>query len=270
MIDVNCLCLKGFGNNLINTLSRHANVNIKKIYTRKEKASSYYYPAANLEELACIHNIPLEYVEEKGEWGIEKSDLIIISTYHRILREIHLKSAPLIINIHPSILPGYKGATPTNWQICDDVQFTGVTAHFIDSEKIDSGPILFQEKIFNPKLTDWQMRQSLAKLSEKIIDKIIINYPNYTHISEEDINPATSSALFHRTDARTITDATIEISKIHSLDQLGCLIRAFDNYPRLRIKVNDNKFMVCYEDFTDLLHVEIDGLKISLPGLWIN
>lgn len=49
-------------------------------------------------------------------------------------------------NLHASLLPQYRGAAPINWAIINGETETGVTTFFID-EKIDTGAIIFQEKL---------------------------------------------------------------------------------------------------------------------------
>jgi methionyl-tRNA formyltransferase len=50
------------------------------------------------------------------------------------------------INLHASLLPQYRGAAPINWAIINGEKYTGVTTFFINNE-IDTGDILFQEKV---------------------------------------------------------------------------------------------------------------------------
>ncbi|MDA9739816.1 formyltransferase family protein [Synechococcus sp. AH-736-M20] len=230
-------------------------------------SGNYYYPIEPLEEVALKNDIPIDYVNNTGPWNIDSSDLIICSTFHRILRLEHIRSAQHIVNIHPSLLPNYKGATPTNWQIYDDIQITGVSAHLITSEEVDSGPIIAQKEIFNPSLSDWQLRMTLAKLTEFLIDDIIENFPKYTTIKGASYSEGLSALSSKK--ARTEGDATYSLDQIESLRHLNCLIRAFDNYPNLRIKINERTFMVNYSNFTDLAEVKIDGNQVKLPGEWI-
>ena len=269
MIIVNCLCLKGFGNNLVNSLLKYENVKINKIYSRSDDSKNFYYPIESLEKIAEENNIPIQFIENSGSWEIDTCDLIISSTFHRILKIEHIKSAKHVINIHPSLLPCYKGATPTNWQVYDDVKITGVSAHLITSEEVDSGPVIAQKKIFNPSMTDWQLRMTLAKLSEFLLEKIIDDFPNYKTI-KEDISYKPDSLAFTEKKARNESDATYRIKDIKSLDHLGCLVRAFDNYPNLRIRIDNRTFMVKYSDYNDLANISIDGQEIILPGRWIS
>lgn len=50
------------------------------------------------------------------------------------------------INIHPSLLPQYKGLAPQHWPIINGDKETGITIHYID-EGMDTGKIILQEKI---------------------------------------------------------------------------------------------------------------------------
>jgi methionyl-tRNA formyltransferase len=49
------------------------------------------------------------------------------------------------INLHPSLLPAYRGGNPLFWQVFDGVEESGVTVHLVD-EKEDHGPILVQHR----------------------------------------------------------------------------------------------------------------------------
>ena len=270
MIRVNCLCLKGFGNNLVECLMKRNDVQINKIYTRKDEHQEFYYPTTSLAELAKKNRIPIEYINTTGAWGIEEADLVIVSTFHRLLRNAHLLSSPHIVNIHPSLLPSYRGATPITWQVLDNVYKTGVTAHLIDSEDIDTGPIIFQESIFNPNLSDWQIRKVLANLSERVIDKLISTYPNY--IREDRLANDNGKYEFSNKEKkiRSLKDATINIETIKSFEYLTQLIKAFDNYPKLHIKTHKNIFIVDYDNFNELLPITIENEIIRIPGKWQN
>jgi methionyl-tRNA formyltransferase len=50
------------------------------------------------------------------------------------------------INIHASLLPKYRGASPINWAVINGDAFTGVTYQFIE-QRLDAGDIIYQEKM---------------------------------------------------------------------------------------------------------------------------
>lgn len=69
-------------------------------------------------------------------------DLILVIDFGHIIREPLLNMAPLgCINIHPSLLPAYRGSAPVQRAIMDGLKETGVTIFRLD-EGMDSGPVL--------------------------------------------------------------------------------------------------------------------------------
>ncbi len=71
----------------------------------------------------------------------------IISVSGRILPEELIKIPEnACINIHPSLLPGYKGPCPIRWVLINGESLTGVSSHIITND-IDSGRIIFQDKL---------------------------------------------------------------------------------------------------------------------------
>lgn len=75
-----------------------------------------------------------------------KADLQIVVAF-RMLPEIVWNMPPMgTFNLHASLLPQYRGAAPLNWAIINGESETGVTT-FLLSHEIDTGQIIFQEKI---------------------------------------------------------------------------------------------------------------------------
>jgi len=92
----------------------------------------------------------------------EKIDLVVLAGFMRILGPgIIRQYQGRIINIHPSLLPSFKGAHAIKDAFDSGVKVTGVTVHFVD-EKMDHGPIILQQSL--PLLPD----DTLAALEEKI------------------------------------------------------------------------------------------------------
>jgi len=73
-------------------------------------------------------------------------DIIVVAAFGQILPKEILSVPPLgCINIHPSLLPKYRGAAPINWALIKGETKTGVTIMMMD-EGMDSGDILSQEE----------------------------------------------------------------------------------------------------------------------------
>jgi methionyl-tRNA formyltransferase len=77
----------------------------------------------------------------------KQPDLLVLVAYGHILRN-ELLEIPRMggINLHPSLLPKYRGAAPIQWAILKGEKTTGVTTIRI-SKKIDSGEILLQKEV---------------------------------------------------------------------------------------------------------------------------
>jgi phosphoribosylglycinamide formyltransferase 1 len=77
----------------------------------------------------------------------ERIDLVVLAGYMRILSpEFVRKFKNRIMNIHPALLPSFKGAHAIKDAYNYGVKITGVTVHFVD-EKVDHGPIILQQEV---------------------------------------------------------------------------------------------------------------------------
>ena len=99
----------------------------------------------------------------------EGIDFIVLAGYMRILTAFFIKAYPdKILNVHPSLLPAFKGADAIKDAFTFGVKITGVTIHFVD-EKMDHGPIIMQESV---KVVDQDTLEDLAKRIHKAEHRI--------------------------------------------------------------------------------------------------
>lgn len=92
----------------------------------------------------------------------EKAELIVMAGYMRMLSaDFVRKYRNRIINVHPSLLPSFKGASGIKDAFSYGVKVTGVTVHLVD-EEMDHGPIILQKTV-EIKETD-----TLATLENRI------------------------------------------------------------------------------------------------------
>ena len=135
---------------LINFLLKKKNVELSLVVTY-ELPHDYIVSGVDIIKLCKKKKIKTK-IAKKIDKNIEDSikniapDLIISSYYRKILtKPIWSASKTLSINIHPSILPFYRGPVPTAWMLLNMEKHAGVTIHKID-QTIDGGDILFQKK----------------------------------------------------------------------------------------------------------------------------
>jgi methionyl-tRNA formyltransferase len=93
----------------------------------------------------------------------EPFDVLLVCTYHRILRSEVFGHAGVALNFHPSLLPAYRGASPFYWVIRNGESKTGLTAHYLTSNP-DAGDILSTvETCLDPGETQGSLRKKLSK-----------------------------------------------------------------------------------------------------------
>src|SRR5713226_7770003 len=91
-------------------------------------------------------------------------DLIVVAGFARILKRA-LVDVPRLgcINVHPSLLPHYRGPEPFYWVLANLEKTTGVTIHHVD-EGIDTGDIILQRELeIRPNETETMLIEA-AKL----------------------------------------------------------------------------------------------------------
>ena len=106
-------------------------------------------------------------------------DMIVVAAFGQILPQAIINFPKRgCLNIHPSLLPKYRGAAPLNWSIIRGETKTGVTIMFMD-EGMDSGDILTQEETpLAINETFGQLHDRLAKLGAKLLLQTIDQVAN--------------------------------------------------------------------------------------------
>ena len=121
----------------------------------KGKISVIIGTEKSLEKIAKKAKIPFITVDEKNQVKAEEQiiqickkysiDLIVLARYMRILSPNFVWRYPnRIINIHPSLLPAFPGASAYAQAYERGAKIVGVTSHYV-TENLDQGPIIFQD-----------------------------------------------------------------------------------------------------------------------------
>ncbi len=101
-------------------------------------------------------------------------DFVVLAGYMKILTPWFTKQYDKkILNVHPSLLPSFKGARGIKDTFTYGAKVAGVTIHFVD-EKMDHGPIIMQEAIkIGPKETLESLEEKIHKVEHRIFPKAI-------------------------------------------------------------------------------------------------
>ena len=103
-------------------------------------------------------------------------DYIVLAGWMRILSSKFIQAFPdRIINIHPSLLPKYKGLDPIQRSLDNGDEVTGCTVHMV-TEELDSGKILMQEEVeIFPYDTIESVTRAVHQAEHRILPEVLRN-----------------------------------------------------------------------------------------------
>ena len=169
-----CVFISGKGSNLKSlykySLLKKSSYKINLVVSNKQGAKGLIF-SKNKKIKSIVINSNKEIFEKKIFRIIkkEKIDILCLAGFMKILSSNFIKKLKIpIINIHPSLLPKYKGLNVHQRAIDNKERFSGCTVHYV-TEKLDSGKIISQKKI---KILKKDNAISLAKKILRLEHKI--------------------------------------------------------------------------------------------------
>lgn len=186
--------------------------------------------ATPVKELALKYKVPvLEPIKLNEPWlkkveGL-KPDLLIVCDYGILLPRDILNIPKFgCINIHPSLLPKYRGSSPIQQALLDGEGKTGVTIMLLD-EMLDHGPVLVQ-KVLKIKGDDnfVTLRERLAKMAGRMLIDFLPHYlkGRFTPKGQEHKKATVTREL-------TKEDGKLDWKK--QADQIERMVRALTPWP---------------------------------------
>lgn len=164
-----------------------------------------------------------------------------------------------IINIHPSLLPKYRGATPGPWQIINGETKSAVTFFQIDILP-DHGPIITQIPFeISPTENSISFYQKAFKIASDNLEKILTNYTqNPTNLKTQDHSQKTYFPRF--------TKESAQINWSWNNDKISRFIRALNPWPIAWTYVTDQrnnqlkmKIFSFHSELIEPIKVQIEG-----------
>jgi methionyl-tRNA formyltransferase len=176
-----------------------------------------------------------EFLAELGSFA---PDLIIIAGFGRILPKEVLSAARILpINVHTSLLPKFRGASPVEGAILAGEAETGVTIMRV-TERMDAGPILLQRTIqLAPDETQRTLKAKLAELGGSALLEALslLKSGHLTEIPQDD-NQATYTSPIAKEHAIIDWDADAA--------QIERMARAYDPWPVARTALNHDELLI--------------------------
>ena len=169
-----------------------------------------------------------------------------------------------IINIHPSLLPKYRGASPGQAAILAGDSITGVSIIRLD-EEVDHGPILAQvEEKIRPDDTSETLYRRLFQNGAELLSQVLPKYiSDELKLTEQDHSKATF------TDRLTRESGRINLDHPPSPEQLNRMIRAYYPWPGVwfKAKLNGDERIV---KLFPKERIQVEGKKVMRFADFVN
>lgn len=155
--------------------------NIVAVFTKADSPAGrgYVLQESAVKKFARAKNLLLfqpEKLDEKSTEDLKKlqPDLMIVADYGKIIPSSILRLPPHgILNVHPSLLPKFRGSSPIQNALLAGETETGATIMLLD-DGMDTGAILAQEKLtIQPAETFSELSVRLAQASARLLIKTI-------------------------------------------------------------------------------------------------
>ena len=132
------------------------------------KVPSFYL---NPKDFTSRQEFDRAIVQEIKKYNI---DFIVLAGYMRLLSQEFIRHYEgKILNIHPSLLPAFKGAYAINDAFAYGAKVTGVTVHMV-VEEMDAGKVIAQEAVkITPKDTRQTLEAKIHKVEHKLYPTVI-------------------------------------------------------------------------------------------------
>ena len=220
-----------FAENILKDLSKEHDIVLCVTQPDKESGRGkdiHYSPVKNF---AIEHDVPVFQPEKiRSQEAIDhlsniEADVIVVAAFGQILpKEILFMKRFGSVNVHASLLPKYRGASPIQWAIMNGDEFTGITTMQM-GEGLDDGDILLQEKIrIEADETGGSLFEKLSLLGGKLINETLDGLLKGTvKARPQDNDKATKVGLIKKEMGH------IDFSK--NASDIERMMRAFDPWP---------------------------------------
>ena len=176
-----CVFISGKGSNLFSIIKNSRNyyfpIKINLVISNKKNADGL--------KIAKKYSIPFKFFSSINQDKFEKQSLIelkkkkikflCLAGFMKILSKNFIENfGNKIINIHPSLLPRYKGSNTHQRVLKNKDKYSGCTVHFV-TPKLDSGKIILQKKVSVSKNdTKESLKKKILKAEHITYSKAII------------------------------------------------------------------------------------------------
>ena len=188
------------------------------------------------EENSVEYIEPLKLKDESFLSKISNYNLFVVASYGKIIPKVLVDMPEYnVLNIHPSLLPKYRGPSPLQTQILNDEKNVGVSIMLID-EQVDHGAIITQKRV---DISTWPvgfiaLQEILAKEGSNLLVEIL---PEWIRGKIKPVAQNDNDATFTKKVEKA--DGLINLSENNSKNFLKIL--AYEDWPKTYFEIEKGK-----------------------------
>lgn len=214
----------GISSICLSALAAHSTVTRLEVLTPSVStplASTAKKLGLRLHAPASAHTKMLEWdlLQPAADLWSQRFDYLVVASFGHFIPEKLLNHFPRTLNMHPSLLPKYRGASPIQFTILNQDSVAGVSIIELHPKSFDKGRVLLQQPIQDVdmgKVTYAELSVLLAKLGGTLLTKAIDEFANLTPVIQDESQASKAPKLSP------------------DLGQLKCIERAINIYTTFR------------------------------------
>jgi methionyl-tRNA formyltransferase len=174
---------------------------------------------------------PLQLRRFAADLAAERFDLFVLASYGRVLPPELLELPRLgALNVHPSLLPQYRGATPIQTAIANGETETGVSIMLMDAG-LDTGDLVLQRRVaIEPDETYGELHDRLAAIGAELLAQAI----QLAAGGELEARPQAGEASL----TRPLSNQDLIVDLSWPPERVVNAVRAFSPQPAARVKLD--------------------------------
>lgn len=245
--------------------SRHE---VAAVVTQPDKPNSrgnavIYSP---VKQLALEHDIPvLQPIKASSEESVAEiasyePDIIVVAAYGQILRE-NLLNLPKYrcINVHASLLPKYRGASPIQWAVINGDEETGISIMYME-KGLDTGDVILQKSL---KLDQDETAGSLHDRLGELAGPVLLEAMDMIENGTADPVPQDDSQSSY---VSMLDKSMGELDFTKNSEELERLIRGLIPWPGAYTRINGKMLKIWKAAVGDVKGLKPGEIYTAIPG----
>lgn len=186
------------------------------------------------------------------------ADIFVVVAYGQIIpNELLIAAKHQCVNLHPSLLPKYRGAAPINWPIIQGDAVTGVSTMYL-VEALDAGDVLMQYPVpIDPTDTATTMYDKLSKIGARVMVETLAG------LEKNEITPQRQDDA-QATYAEKLTKGHGQIKWDLPADVVARLVRGLQPWPMAHAQWNGKLLKIHNAEAVPLATTQAPGTIVSV------